>query len=290
MNKVKDSLSKLIIFACALASVLLLSFLAYTIFSGSVPALNEFGFQMFRFSEPWRPTNSPPNFGLIPAILGSLYVSSLAVLIALVLGLGASIFIEFYLPKRLKQLALSLMDMLAGIPSVIFGFLGLIILVRFFTYRLSFASGHSILGGGLVLGVLLLPFIISTCVESLSHYSSLYKLPAIGLGIDKETFIYKIVLRSMGKPILLASVIAFGRAIGETMAVMMVIGNSPILPKLLGRGQTIPSLTALEMGNVAYGSIHLSALYVANAVLFLILVGVLLLAAYLSRRLDKDEG
>lgn len=288
MNRIKDNLTKLSIFVGMLGSIMVLAVVFFIIIRGSGQVLSEHGLSVFSPSEAWRPAEDPAHFGLVPAILASLYVSFLAVFLALILGIPSALFIKFYLAEGLEGIILSLMDMVAGIPSVIFGFIGLNVVVYFFTHELGMAAGQCVLAGGIVLAIMVLPFIISTLVESLSHLSSLYKIPSMSLGLDKETYIYRIILPSIGRSVLLASIIAFGRALGETMAVMMVIGNSPIFPKLLGRAQTIPSLTALEMGNVAYGSTHLSALYLANGVLLLILIGVLLIASYIGRRIEDD--
>ena len=151
------------------------------------------------------------------------------------------------------------------------------------------AAGQCILAAGIVLAIMLLPFVISTCHESIQVARTQYEMTALALGFSREVTLVKIIFPAIRPGIVAGAMMAFGRALGETMAVMMVIGNSPIFPKLLGRGQTLPSLTALEMGSIEYGSLHLSALYVANVVLLVILLVVLGIGYLLKRRFAKHE-
>ena len=234
---------------------------------------------MFLPSTEWRPVSANPQFGLLPAITGTLYVSFIAVVLALIFGVACACFLDFYLPEKIAAVFLAFIDLVAGIPSVIFGFIGLTVLVKSFATQFHMAAGQCILAAGIVLAIMLLPFVISTCHE----------LTALALGFSREITLVKIIFPAIRPGIVAGAMMAFGRALGETMAVMMVIGNSPIFPKLLGRGQTLPSLTALEMGSIEYGSLHLSALYVANVVLLVILLAVLGIGYLLKRRFAKHE-
>ena len=231
-----------------------------------------------------------PQYGLLPAIAGTLYVSAIAVVLALIFGVACACFLDYYLPKKVASLFLAFIDLVAGIPSVIFGFIGLTVLVKAFATHLHMAAGQCILAAGIVLGIMLLPFVISTCHESLQTARKTYEFSAITLGFSREFTLLHFILPAIRPGIIAGAMMAFGRALGETMAVMMVIGNSPIYPKLLGRGQTLPALTALEMGSIEYGSLHLSVLYVANAVLLVILFIVLGISYLLKRRLATHEN
>ena len=139
------------------------------------------------------------------------------------------------------------------------------------------------------LEIMLLPYVVSTCQESLVNAKRTYEKSGLALGLSREYVLIKVILPAIRPGIVASAMMAFGRALGETMAVMMVIGNSAIFPKLLGRGQTLPALTALEMGSIEYGSIHLSVLYVANLVLLVILVVVTLAGQLLKRRFAEHE-
>src|SRR5699024_9983822 len=138
----------------------------------------------------------------------------------------------------------SIIDILAGVPSVVYGFIGLLVLVKFFEIRYSFPSGESVLAGGILLSIMMLPFVISTCEESMKRIYETYLPSSNAIGVSKSYMIRKLILPNSKRSILASAVLALGRGMGETMAVMMVIGNSPIMPKLLGRAQTIPSLIA----------------------------------------------
>lgn len=283
-RKLSDKIQKymnLILAACVIA---LLAVILFHIIKESIPAFTQLGLDMFRPSVEWRPVSEHPQYGLLPAITGTLFVSGIAVGLALVFGVGCAFFLNYYVPKRLAALLLAFIDLVAGIPSVIFGFIGLTVVVKAFVKHLHMAAGQCILAAGLVLAVMLLPFVISTCYESVRTARVQYEPSGLALGISKEHVLMHMIFPAILPGILAAAMMAFGRALGETMAVMMVIGNSPVYPKLLGRGQTIPALTALEMGSITYGSMHLSVLYAANVVLLLILAVVLILGYLLKRR------
>lgn len=283
-RKLSDKIQKymnLILAACVIA---LLAVILFHIIKESIPAFTQLGLDMFLPSVEWRPVSEHPQYGLLPAITGTLFVSGIAVGLALVFGVGCAFFLNYYVPKRMAALLLAFIDLVAGIPSVIFGFIGLTVVVKAFAKHLHMAAGQCILAAGLVLAVMLLPFVISTCYESVRRARVQYEPSGLALGISKEHVLMHMIFPAILPGILAAAMMAFGRALGETMAVMMVIGNSPVYPKLLGRGQTIPALTALEMGSITYGSMHLSVLYAANVVLLLILAVVLILGYLLKRR------
>lgn len=289
MRNLFSNFIKSIVYLSSGFTILLMAIIVSHISIESFPALSEIGLNLFDIDSMWRPMSSVPSYSIVNAVLGTLYISILAVLIAIVFGIGCSIFLNFYTPKYLSKLFLSFIDLIAGIPSVIFGFIGLSVLVKWFESNLDMTSGESVLAAGILLAIMLLPFVVSSCSESIEKLRYKYELSSLSLGISKEYFILKILLPSMKNSIVTAFMLAFGRGLGETMAVMMVVGNSPIYPKLLGRAQTIPALTALEMGSVSYGSLHMSALFVANLVLIFILIVVFGMGYFLKRRLEDDE-
>lgn len=288
-KKFADKFLKGMIVTTAVSVSALLIIMAVHIIGESVPAFFTVGAKMFQADTKWQPVSGSPQFGLLPAIAGTLYVSAIAVILALIFGVGCALFLNYYLPDTIAKIFLSFIELVAGIPSVIFGFIGLTVVVKSFAKIGKMAAGQCVLAAGIVLGVMLLPYVIATCSESVQNARKIYELPALALGLSKEAALLKTILPSVRRGILAAAMMAFGRGLGETMAVMMVIGNSPIFPKLLGRGQTIPALTALEMGSIEYGSMHLSVLYAANAVLLLLLFVVLECGHILRGRLDKDE-
>lgn len=220
----------------------------------------------------WYPLDTPGRFGILDMILGSLYVSAAAVVLAIPVGIGCAVFCCFCLNSRLRRLFLSFIDILAGVPSVVFGFIGLMTLVKFFEAWGGLSSGECVLAGSILLAVMILPFIITNCTESMERSRQLYEEVSLNLGVDRWHTISRIILPQSIPAISVSLILAFSRAMGETMAVMMVMGNATLIPSLLGKGETIPTLIALEMGSAAYGSPHYQALYAAALVLLVILI------------------
>ena len=286
LRKLPDKISRFLIYLTAFGVSALMAIMLIHIIKESIPAFSELGIKMFLPSTEWRPVSANPQFGLLPAITGTLYVSFIAVVLALIFGVACACFLNFYLPEKIAAVFLAFIDLVAGIPSVIFGFIGLTVLVKSFATQFHMAAGQCILAAGIVLAIMLLPFVISTCHESIRVARTQYEMTALALGFSREITLVKIIFPAIRPGIVAGAMMAFGRALGETMAVMMVIG---IFPKLLGRGQTLPSLTALEMGSIEYGSLHLSTLYVANVVLLVILLAVLGIGYLLKRRFAKHE-
>ena len=190
-----------------------------------------------------------------------------------------------YTDGKVKRVIRSIVDILAGIPSVIYGFIGLLVLVKFLEIKFEFPTGESVLAGGIVLSIMMLPFIISTCEESMEKVYAEYSGYSNALGVSKSYMIRKIVLPNSKRSILASIVLALGRGMGETMAVMMVIGNAPIMPKLLGKCQTIPSLIALEMGMAEVGSLHYHGLYASGFILMMILLIINIILYIIKRKL-----
>lgn len=289
MRKIADKMFRITTFLCAAVVVVLMVTMLFHILIECIPAFRNIGWELFDLKGEWRPVSANPRFSLVPAVAGTLYVSVLAVIFSLVGGTACAFLLNYYMPGKLAGVLNSFIDLVAGIPSVIFGFIGLTVLVKWFQDNLKMAAGQCILAAGIVLGIMLLPFVVSTCSESIANARKKYEATALSLGFSRETIIVKIIFPSIRTSMMAAMMMALGRGLGETMAVMMVVGNSAIYPSLMGRGQTIASLTALEMGSIEYGSVHLSVLYAANLVLLVILAIVLLIAWLLKRGIERYE-
>lgn len=237
----------------------------------SLPFFKTYGFFQFISGKTWR-LGRDLKFGLLPIILSSLYTSFLAVLIASPISILLSLFIVGYVPRRWKKYINNLLNILAGIPSVVYGFLGLTVLVKFFENKFNFPTGESILAGGILLGLMIIPYISSVAFDKMEESYKKYYESFRSLGLSREYFLRSLIIRDSLKNIGAGIILGLGRAFGETMAVMMVIGNAPIMPGLFTKGQTIPSLIALEMGMVEVNSIHYHSLYGAGLVLMLITI------------------
>lgn len=253
------------------------------VFYEAMPAATGLGMLLFDSEGIWRPFGQTPSFSILNIILTTVYVALLAVGIAAPIGGMAAIFLNYYTGRRTARITLAFVDLLAGVPSVIYGFIGLLVVVRNFERIFNMSAGESVLAAGVVLSVMLLPYIISTYSESIEKAKSKYDTASMALGISAEYSVLKVIIPITKRGAAAAVVSAFGRASSETIAVMMVIGNAPIFPRLLGRGQTISGLTALEISGAEVGSLHASAIYAANLIMMLTL-SVILLTAYLLRR------
>ena len=173
-------------------------------------------------------SNPLDNLSILNIILGTLYVSFTAIIIALPIGIGTGLLLCVYVNGRWKTITRGIIDILAGIPSVVYGFIGLLVIVKFFETALSFSTGESVLAGGILLSIMVLPYIISTCLETMDNIYEKNLFSSKALGISNIYMARKIVLPKSKNGIIAAIVLALGRAMGETMAVMMVIGNTPI--------------------------------------------------------------
>jgi len=254
----------------------------------TIPAATGLGALLFDSSGVFRTLGQTPAFSIFPIVLATMYVAALAVAIAAPIGCMTAIFLNYYAGRHLTRLVLAFVDLLAGVPSVIYGFIGLVVVVRNLERIFNMSAGESVLAAALVLSVMLLPYIISTYSESIEKAKNKYDAASLALGVSAEYSVLKVIIPVTKRGAAAAVISAFGRASSETIAVMMVIGNAPIFPSLLGRGQTISGLTALEIGSAEIGSIHASAIYAANLMLLLVLGFVLLSTHFLRRKLLSE--
>ena len=289
MRKIQDRLFHGIMGLLAVLTVLLLAFLIWFIFRESLPAIREVGLKELLTGSQWRPLiyTGQPSYGMRNMILSTLYVSALAVLFALVIGVGTALFLACRATERQRTVIMPYIDLLASIPSVVYGFVGLYIVVKFFE-KLGRATGESILAGGIVLSVMILPYMISSCCDTMVKLYNRYEAASRGLGVSRWYMASQLVLPASVRGILISMALATGRAMGETMAVMMVMGNSMAFPTLLGKGETISALIAMEMGIAEVGSTHYSALYTAGLVLMVLLFAINIIFELLKKKLARE--
>ena len=289
MRKLEDRFFRTILGIFSLITVLLLAFLIFFIFRESMTAIREVGLKGLLLGDQWRPLiyKDAPSFGMRNMILSTLYVAGLAVVFSLVIGVGCALFLACSATERQRTLVMPYIDLLASIPSVIYGFIGLYIVVKFFE-KLGRATGESILAGGIVLSVMILPYMISSCCDTMVKLKNRYSTASSGLGVSRWYMASQLVLPASTRGILISMALATGRAMGETMAVMMVMGNSIAFPKLLGKGETISALIAMEMGIAEVGSTHYSALYTAGLVLMVLLFSINIVFELLKKKLAKE--
>ena len=282
----KNKSFKKTVYIFTLFTILLLFTLIIFLYNQSLPFFLKNNFLNFIFGKVWDATEIYGSFGIFNILLASVLISILACIISLPIAIGTALFICFYTNKS-RVILMWLINILAGIPSIIYGFFGMIIIVKNLEKIFKISAGESVLAGSIILSIMILPYFVSNLVETIEIIKAKYKKDSDALGISKEYFIRKIVFKKLNYSILTGFMISFSRAIGETMAVMMVIGNAPIFPKLLSKAQTIPSLIALEIGMSEVYSEHYYALF-ASGFALLILVLIINIIIFLVNRKSRS--
>lgn len=271
-----------VFFICACMSIVAVITICLFMFYNGIPAMKEIGLFNFIFGDTWRPTNSNPSFGIAPMILGSVYVTAGAIIIGVPIGLFTAIFMAKFCPKKLYKFLKPPINLLAGIPSIIYGFFGMIVLVPF--VRTTFGgNGNSILTASILLGVMILPTVVGMSESALRAVPQSYYEGAVALGATHERAVAKIIFPAAKSGIAAAVVLAIGRAIGETMAVMLVAGNQPQFAKgALDGVRTLTSNIVIEMGYAT--GLHYDALIATGVVLFVFILIINILFSILTNR------
>jgi phosphate transport system permease protein len=242
----------------------------------------------FLFGTSWLPISEPAKFGMVPLLLGSLYVTFGAIIICVPLGVCSAMFIAEVAPTHLKHVLKSLVEILAAIPSVVLGFIGIVWLGPYLRDTFKLSTGMCGLTGSLLLAFMALPTVISISEDALIGVPKAFKEAAYGLGATRWQALWRIVLPSASSGIIAAVMLGIGRVIGETMVVMMVTGNSPVIPKsLLQPLRTLTATIAGEMGETVAGSEHYFALFAVGLVLFIITFIINFIADICLRRARK---
>ncbi len=268
MTQVKELIAKILFMIAAAISVAAVVVICVFIFGNGVPAIAEIGVFDFLFGTTWRPSNEI--FGIGTMIVGSLYVMAGALVIGVPLGILCAIFLANFGSNRVAKVAKAGVQLLAGIPSVVYGFFGLVVLVPFIRANLS-GTGQSVLCASIVLGIMILPTIITLSESALKAVPQTYYEGALALGADHERSVMRVVLPAAVSGIMASIILAIGRAIGETMAVIMVAGNQVQLPGAITEGvRTMTANIVLEMGYAA--DLHRGALIGTACVLFVFIL------------------
>ncbi|MCL2328737.1 MAG: phosphate ABC transporter permease subunit PstC [Bacteroidetes bacterium] len=234
----------------------------------------------------WIPTATPaPLFGVLPLILGTLLVSIVAILIALPLGLGVAVYLSELASERMRKFMKPTIELLAGIPSVVYGFFGLVVLVPIVQKGLNLSVGETAFTGSLILAIMALPTIITVAEDAMRNTPRTMREASLALGATNWQTIYKVVIPYSASGISAAVVLGIGRAIGETMAVLMVTGNAAVMPTSLFQSvRTIPATIAAELGETPAGSSHYQALFLLGCILFIITMIISITAEVISKK------
>lgn len=283
MKKYKEQVMHAVFFIAACASVLAVALICLFLFVNGIPAMKEIGIFKFLLGTMWKPGNNI--YGILPMVMGSIYVTAGAILIGVPIGILTSVFMASYCPKKVYRFFKSAIDLLAGIPSVVYGFFGLMMLVPLIRNLFHKGNGSSILSASILLGIMILPTIIGVTESAIRAVPSNYYEGSLALGATKERSLFFVVLPAAKSGLIAGVVLGIGRAIGETMAVVMVAGNQARMPAGILRGvRTMTSNIVLEMGYAA--DLHREALIATGVVLFVFI----LIINFCVARLNKGES
>lgn len=293
LKKTQEIFIKGALFVSAIFAIVVIFFIIFFLFKEGYPIFENIGLWKFLSGKEWNPTGEPPSYGAFPLILGTLLVTLGAMIISVPLGIGSAIFISEIAPPKIKGIIKCGVEILAGIPSVVYGFFGLIVLTDWLRVTFDKPSGECWLAGSILLGIMALPTIISVSEDAISSVPMEYKEASLSLGATKWQTISKVTVPSALSGITAAIILGIGRAIGETMAVMMVTGNAAIIPKpitnVFSPIRTITGTLGIEMGEVAYGSTHYHALFGLALILFAIILVVNVIANSILGRLKEKH-
>lgn len=255
-------------------------------FTGKILPMEKIKLTKFLSQKEWFPTAQPvAQLGVLPLILGTLWVSLGAILIALPLGLATAIYMAEIANQKIRNILKPLIELLAGIPSVVYGFFGLIVIVPQIQNLFGLPVGETALAGSIILGIMALPTIITISEDALRTTPKAMKEASLALGANKWQTIHRVVIPYSISGITAAAILGIGRAIGETMAVLMVTGNAAVIPySLLEPVRTIPATIAAELGEAPQGGLHFKALFALGCILFIMTMLVNLTVQFISSR------
>lgn len=285
MNKshVKEKIMEAVFMLCACVSILSVALICIFLFANGIPAMTKIGFFDFIFGQKWKPSNEV--FGIFPMIIGSIYITAGAVIIGVPIGILTAVFLARFCPEKLYKIIKPAVDLLAGIPSVVYGFFGLCVIVPFMRKHIG-GDGNSILTASILLGFMILPTIINVSESSIRAVPEKYYQGALALGATHERSVFCTVVPAAKSGIMAGIVLGIGRAIGETMAVIMVAGNQARMPKGILEGiRTMTSNIVMEMGYAT--DLHREALIATGVVLFVFILIINTLFSILKNR-DKE--
>lgn len=276
----KEKAMQWVFLAAASISIFAVALICIFLFANGVPAIHEIGVVQFLTGMKWKPTNNI--FGIFPMILGSIYVTAGAIIIGVPMGILCAAFLARFCPKGLYKMIKPAIELLAGIPSIVYGFFGLVVIVPMMQ-ELFGGSGKGVLTASILLGIMILPTVIGVSEAAIRAVPKSYYEGALALGISHERSVFFTVLPAAKQGIFAGVVLGIGRAIGETMAVIMVAGNQAIVPKGLFSGvRTLTANIVMEMGYAA--DLHREALLGTAVVLFVFILLINLSFSLLKRR------
>lgn len=283
-GRIRERVMQIVFLIAACISILAVALICIYLFANGLPAIFEIGPLNFLLGTDWRP--NADHYGIFPMILGSIYVTAGAIIVGVPLGLLAAIFMAKFCPKPLYKFLKPAVDLLAGIPSIVYGFFGLMVVVPLMQQLFPNTSGKSILTASVLLGIMILPTIIGVSESAIRAVPDSYYEGALALGASHERSVFFVTVPAAKSGIMAGIILGVGRAIGETMAVIMIAGNQPQIPdSLLDGVRTLTGNIVMEMGYST--GLHREALIATGVVLFVFILIINLLFSIIKRKESK---
>lgn len=280
MNALKDKTMHIVFMVAASMSILAVVVICVFMFANGVPAIKEIGVADFLLGAVWSPNQNL--YGIFPMIIGSIYVTAGAIIVGVPIGLLCAIFMAKFCPEKLYKILKPAIDLLAGIPSIVYGFFGLMVIVPIMQNIVG-GSGKGIITASILLGIMILPTIISVAETNIRAVPESYYEGALALGDTHERAVFKAVVPAAKSGILAGIILGIGRAVGETMAVIMIAGNQPVMPESpLDGVRTLTANIVLEMGYAA--DLHREALIATGVVLFVFILLINMLFSVVKKK------
>lgn len=270
IDKMKEKIMNYVFLITALTSILGVILICTFLFSNGLPLIFKVGIKNFVLNNNWAPTDMPQSFGILPMILGSIYITIGAIILGVPFGVITAIYLSKYCNKKVYKVLKPLVDLLSGIPSIVYGFFGLMVIVPFVRYLFGY-TGKNIFSASILLAMMILPTIISLTEVSINAVPNSYYEGARALGATHERAVYFVLLPAAKRGIISSIILGIGRAIGETMAVVMVAGNQSIMPNNIFKGvRTLTTNIVIEMGYAE--GVHRDALIATGVILFIFIL------------------
>jgi phosphate transport system permease protein len=284
-RQTKEIIIKYIFFLFSLVSVIILGLIVFSLFREGLPIFGKVSVKDFLLGMEWYPTYDPPSFGIFPLIIGSLIVTIMATIIAVPLGVMAAIYISEIAPQGIKEILKSIIELLAGLPSVVLGFFGMVIIAPWLQDTFDLPTGLNIINASVILAIMAIPTISSLSEDALYAVPREFKEASYALGATKFETITRVIIPSALSGISTAVMLGMARVIGETMVVLMVAGGAAAIPgSIFDSVRPMPASIAAEMGEAPFRSAHYQALFAIGIVLFFLTLFFNLVADYVSHK------
>ncbi len=291
MYRIKEKIYKGIFTLLAFASLIFLVGITVTLFLEGLPIFKEVGFFDFILGKSWYPTYDPPDFGILPLILGSLWVTLGAVFFCVPIGVGSALFINELAGKRLKAVLKPTIEILAGIPSIVYGFFGMVVVAPFIQKLLNLPVGLTAFTGSLMLGIMATPTVCSISEDALSFVPRSFREASLAVGANRWQTLTKVIFPAAASGISTSVILGMSRAVGETMTVLMVTGGAAVIPHTFFQPvRPMTSTIAAEMGEAVMGSEHYHSLFAIGLILFCMTLVFNIIAELISKRYRKKLG